>query len=108
MSNSTLFNPVKEGHDGKNRVVFICQDAKGFYVYKPATGFKTKHWPKQDTKAVVNCFKRQVSCTQNNGFFEPGEAPSAEEVYFLEAEAKALPTKTPTAADVPVVITDPA
>jgi hypothetical protein len=79
-----LFEPVKEGYDGKGRVVFICQDKNGFYVYKPATCFKTKHWAKKTDKVLLACYNRQVSCTQNNGFFEKGEAPAAGEDYSLE------------------------
>lgn len=76
-----LFKSVKEGHDGKARIVFICQDANGFFVYKPQTGFRTKHWKTKNNKVLMSCFYRQVSCTQNNGFFDAGEAPAANEQY---------------------------
>ncbi len=78
-----LFNAVQEGHDGKGRIVFLCQDPQGFYCFKPATGFKTKHWKKQDAKILVACFERQISCTQNTGFFEKDEAPAADENYTV-------------------------
>lgn len=81
-----LFKSVREGHDGKGRVVHLCQDAAGFYVYKPATGFRTRHWKSLDTKALIACFNRQVVCTQNTGFFEKGEAPTANEDYSLTAK----------------------
>ena len=87
MSNK-LFEPVKEAYDGKNRVVFICQDKNGFYVYKPNTVFKTKHWPSLDNEELQACFDRQVGCTHNNGFFEKGEAPATEENYSLEKTAE--------------------
>ncbi len=83
MSNK-LFEAVKEGHDGKARIVLLCQDPQGFYVFKPATGFKTKHWLAEDDAELISCFERQVSCTQNNGFLEPGEGPAANENYSLE------------------------
>ncbi len=80
---NTLFKSVKEGHDGKGRIVFVCSDKAGFYVYKPQTGFKTKHWKTKSDKALISCFNRQVGCTQNTGFFEPGEAPAKGESYML-------------------------
>jgi hypothetical protein len=86
MSNTKLFEPVKEAHDGKGRVVFICQDKNGFYVFKPATAFKTRHWKNVDSKQLQACFKRQIGCTQNHGFFEKGEVPAPGEDYTLEQE----------------------
>lgn len=78
-----LFEPVHEGHDGKGRVVFICEDVSGFYVYKPQTGFITRHWPTEIEPALVACFKRQVSCTQNHAFLEDGEHLVKGESYDL-------------------------
>jgi hypothetical protein len=79
-----LFQPVKEGHDGKGRVLFICVDQSGYYVYKPQTGFRTKHWKTEKNKELIACFKRQVGCTQNAGFLEPNEVPAADEDYTLK------------------------
>lgn len=92
---SLLFKSVKEGHDGKGRIVFICTDAAGFYVYKPQTGFKTKHWTTAKDKKLIACFKRQVGCTQNAGFFEQGEAPAKNEDYSLEKKVKVPVEKIP-------------
>ena len=86
-----LFEPVQEGHDGKGRVVFICKDASGFYVYKPATGFKTKHWEGETDDELVSCFDRQVSCTQNHAFLEDHEHMAEGEVYELVAAAPGGP-----------------
>ena len=85
MSN-ILFKQVAEKYDSRNRVVFICQDLQGFYVFKPATGFKTKHWASEKTKALQQCFARQISCGQQFGFFNPGEAPAKDEDYSLAPE----------------------
>jgi hypothetical protein len=82
MSN-ILFTSVEQKYDSRNRPVFICQDPQGFYVFKPATGFKTKHWPAQDDEALQSCFARQVSCGHQFGFFNPGEAPEVDEDYSL-------------------------
>jgi len=93
---SVLFKSVKEGHDGKGRIVFICTDAAGFFVYKPQTGFKTRHWPNRKDKKMIGCFNRQIGCTQNTGFFEQGEAPKMGEDYSLEK-------KVPDAPKAPIV-----
>jgi hypothetical protein len=85
MSNS-LFKAVEEKHDSKNRVVFVCEDPQGFYVFKPATGLKTKHWNTRSNKSLVACFNRQISCGQPHGFFIPGEAPAVDENYSMEAK----------------------
>lgn len=83
MDNKKIFEAVDEKHDGKGRIVFLCKDAYGFYVYKPGTGFKSRHWLEQDDKHLVACFDRQVICTQNHGFLEKGEAPKKGEVYSM-------------------------
>ena len=83
MSNK-LFEPVETAHDGKARVLFICQDKNGFYVFKPATGFKTRHWETKEDENLQACWERQKGCTQNNGFFEAGECPAEGEDYSLE------------------------
>ncbi len=85
MSN-ILFKQVAEKYDSRNRVVFICQDPQGFYVFKPSTGFRTKHWASQNAKALQKCFARQVSCSHQFGFFNPDEAPLKDEDYSLAPE----------------------
>ncbi|MFZ4056970.1 MAG: hypothetical protein ACOYKE_02475 [Ferruginibacter sp.] len=78
---SKLFVPVESGHDGKARVVHICADANGYYVYKPQTGFKSKHWKKKNAVELANCFNQQLSCTQNNAFYDSSSKPSETEEY---------------------------
>ena len=92
-----LFNKVAEAHDGKGRVVFICQDANGFFVYKPTTGLRTKHWPTVDDVAIIAAFNRQAACSHNNGFFEPGEAPANDEIYPLPVVLKKKAANAPAA-----------
>jgi len=92
---SNIFKAIDEKHDGKNRVVFVCKDPQGFYVFKPATGFKTRHWKTATTKALKECFARQVSCGHQHGFYNPGEAPAVDENYALEMAAVALVPAVP-------------
>jgi hypothetical protein len=68
-----LFDPVTEAHDAKNRQVFICKDAQGFHVYKPATGFKSKSWATDGDEALKACFERQIADSQRFASYEPGE-----------------------------------
>ncbi len=68
-----LFNPVQEAHDAKNRQVFVCKDAKGFHVYKPATGFKSRSWATDADEALQACFNRQIADSQRFASYEAGE-----------------------------------
>lgn len=81
----SLFKPVQENYDGRGRIVFVCQDKTGFYVYKPATGYRSTHFKKG--KALDACFERQVCCNHNNAFYEANEMPAAEEQYAEPEEA---------------------
>lgn len=74
-----LFKSVKEGHDPKNRVVFVCQDPKGFYVYKPATGFKSTHFKTADS--AEEHFNQQCAFSQNNAFYSKENLPKKNENY---------------------------
>jgi len=78
MSNQ-LFKSVKEGHDPKNRVVFICQDTDGFYIYKPSTGFKSTHF--KTAKLAEPHFNYQCACGHNNAFYSEENAPKKNEIY---------------------------
>lgn len=68
-----LFNPISEGHDPKNRPVFICKNGHGYYVYKPGTGYKSRYFSKGDDVELLNIFEYQKACSQNNGFYRPGD-----------------------------------
>lgn len=68
-----LFDPVNEAHDAKNRQVFLCKSAQGFYVYKPATGFKSRSWLKEDDEALQACWGRQIGDSQTFASYEAGE-----------------------------------
>ena len=100
---SNIFKAIEEKHDGRNRVVFVCEDPQGYYVFKPATGFKTKHWPKSTTKALRECFARQVSCGHQHSFYNPGEAPAADENYSLKKPKVVRVPKVPAIPPVPPV-----
>lgn len=68
-----LFNPVQEAHDAKNRQVFLCSSKWGFYVYKPATGFKSKFWAAMDNEVLQACWQRQISDSQKFASYLPEE-----------------------------------
>ena len=80
---SKLFNPVQESHDPLNRIVFLCKDANGFYVYKPANGFRSRHFENENDAECVACFDRQISCGQVHAFYEENETAEAGEEYPL-------------------------
>lgn len=80
-----LFNSVNQGHDGKARVVHVCEDARGFYVLKPSTGFRTKHFDTIEDEGLKAAFERQIACTQNNAFYNEGERAAEQEDYSLTA-----------------------
>ncbi len=82
MSNK-LFDTVHEAHDGKGRVVFICKDANGLYVYKPQNGFKSKHYADdaEGDEALAACFERQKGCNHQHAFYEDSERPAKGEKY---------------------------
>jgi hypothetical protein len=84
-----LFEPVQEKHDGKGRIVFVCKDNAGFYVLKPATGFRSKHWATVSDEELQASFSRQICCTHNNAFVLDNERPAADEDYSLAKKAKA-------------------
>ncbi|HMO32326.1 MAG TPA: hypothetical protein PKE07_04955 [Lacibacter sp.] len=71
-----LFEPVQEGHDPKNRIVFICKDAGGFYVHKPRTGFKSGSWPVANHPDLLACFQRQCSDSHNHAQILPEDVPA--------------------------------
>jgi hypothetical protein len=85
-----LFEAVQEGHDSKNRIVFICKDANGFYVLKPATGFKSKHYPAQDDAELLQCYERVCGCGHTHAFYEDSERPAEGEKYSTEKTVKEL------------------
>lgn len=68
-----LFDSVKEAHDAKNRQVFLCKSNNGFYVYKPATGFKSRFWADEADEALQGCWQRQIADTQKFASYLPGE-----------------------------------
>lgn len=77
-----LFKSIKEGTDGRGRVVFICKDANGLYVYKPQTGFKSKHYDAEgDSEALDAAFTRQCGCNHQHAFYNDDERPAADEQY---------------------------
>ncbi len=76
-----LFNAVKEGHDSNNRIVFLCKDANGVYVFKPSNGFKSKHYPGEEEEAAIDCITRQVGCGDPHGCYDDHERPSDNEEY---------------------------
>lgn len=76
-----LFTPVQEGHDSKNRIVFICQDANGFFVLKPQTGFRSKHWPEKENDELAACYERVCGCGHTHAFYEDWEKPAEGEEY---------------------------
>lgn len=78
---SKLFNAIQEGYDSNNRIVFLCQDANGVYVFKPATGFKSTHFKSEKEEAATACFNRQVSCGHTHAFYEEGESQQEGEKY---------------------------
>ncbi len=88
-----LFNAIKEGSDSANRIVFLCQDSNGLYVYKPSNGFKSTHY--EDEEAAQPCFDRQVSCSHTHAFYEEDERQKDGEEYPTpdEDEAKAAAKK---------------
>lgn len=66
---------MHEGHDPKNRIVFICKDEGGaFYVYKPRTMFKSRSWATVEDAELQACFARQCGDSQNQASYQPGEA----------------------------------
>ncbi len=79
---SKLFQPIAESHDPINRIVFLCKDANGLYVYKPANGFRSRHF-EEKTPALENCFNRQASCGHVHAFYEENEGPLNGEEYPL-------------------------
>lgn len=86
----TLFKSIQEGHDSIGRIVFVCKDANGLFVYKPGSGFRSKHYADtadgdQDLEA---CFERQVSCGHTHAFYEEHERPAEGEEYPLPVEEK--------------------
>lgn len=92
---SKLFNAVQEGHDSLNRIVFLCQDSNGVYVYKPANGFKSKHfWFPEEEEEANACFERQVSCGHVHAFYEEGEHQEEGEEYPTPDEDEAAGIKT--------------
>lgn len=74
-----LFEPVAEKHDGKGRIVFICEDANGLFVMKPATGFKSKHF--SDEEELNACFERQAGCGHAHAFYNANEQAAEGEEY---------------------------
>jgi hypothetical protein len=83
--NNKLFDTVQEAHDGKGRVVFICKDTNGLYVYKPQSGFKSRHYTEdtEDTEGLAACFDRQKGCNHTHAFYEDSERPAVDEEYLL-------------------------
>lgn len=72
-----VFTPVKEGHDPKNRIVFVTQTETGFNVTKPRTGFSSRSWESADHPELLQCFSRQVGCSHNQASYHPGERVTA-------------------------------
>ncbi|MBC7509662.1 MAG: hypothetical protein H7320_13080 [Ferruginibacter sp.] len=88
-----LFEHLQEGHDPIGRIVFLCKDKHGTYVYKPTSGFKSKHYGADDEEAQQACFNRQQSCGHVHAFYEDWERQADGEVYpSFEATVK-KPTK---------------
>jgi hypothetical protein len=83
-----LWNSIKEGHDSKNRIVFICKDDNGFFVSKPQNGFKSKYWPIDDDSELIACFERQCSCGHSNPFYEAHEVEAVTERPAKKANIK--------------------
>jgi hypothetical protein len=106
-----MFTISKEGHDCKGRTVFVCSDANGLFVYKPSTGYASRHFTKGDA-AIEAAFDHQVACGHNGPWYLEGHAPLPNEVFpDFEAvwaklgntppkktRAKKTPTVTGTAA----------
>lgn len=82
---SKLFNPIKEAHDGGCRIVFVCKDAAGFYVLKPATGYRSKHFA--TARQCTPVMAAQVACTHSHAFYNDGDRPADGEKYEAEATA---------------------
>lgn len=83
-----LFEAIAEKHDGKGRIVFLCEDANGLFVFKPATGFKSKHFTDdaEGDEAMQNCFERQIGCSHTHAFYNENERPEEGEEYPLPGE----------------------
>lgn len=83
-----LFDSIKEGSDPRNRVVFICKDANGLYVYKPTSGFKSRHYTLEEAFELQDCFDRQCACGHAHAFYNDGERPAKGEKYPLPKKEK--------------------
>ena len=91
---SKLFNPIQESHDPLNRIVFLCKDANGFYVYKPANGFRSRHFKNEANEDCQACFERQVCCGHVHAFYEDGETPAeGEDFPLVDDEEDGTPAK---------------
>ncbi len=76
-----MFSIKKETHDPRGRIVFICKDANGFFVYKPGTGYNSRHWQDRSEPELQAAFLHQESCGHNNPFYNNGHQPQPGEVY---------------------------
>ena len=91
-----MFTKIKEGHDSKNRPVFVCQDENGQFVFKPSTSYASRHFTVGDA-AIDAAFDHQVSCGHDGPWYMEGHAPAPYEVFpDFEAEwAKSGNAKPP-------------
>lgn len=93
-----LFEHIKEAHDGIGRVIFVCKDQNGMYVYKPTSGFKSKHYSDEESEDLEACFERQKGCNHTHAFYEESERPTDTDVYpsFDEVATGTVPAAKPT------------
>jgi hypothetical protein len=53
---------VKSKYDPKGRLTELVEKSKGFFVVKPATGFKSD---KMTKKKAEELYEQQIACSQN-------------------------------------------
>jgi hypothetical protein len=95
MINDKLFEAVHIGHDGRNRIVVIAEAEGAFYVYKPASGFKSKSFTTPDDPALVAIFNRQCACSRNVATYEESDRDAfIPEAVAAEPEAAAADALT--------------
>lgn len=94
-----LFNPTTEGHDPKNRPVFICKDGNGFHVYKPGTGYRSRNFKSETDADLLNIFEYQKGCSQNTSFYRPGD-----DKKLPQPKAASKPKQTSKAPATPPVV----
>jgi hypothetical protein len=68
-----LFDVVETFYDPKNKPVHICSGKKGFYVYKPSSGFTSKTFKKADDESLLAILERQRNDAHTFATYLPGE-----------------------------------